>query len=261
MANHEYPKNGKFSKYFKHINQLSINVKIPKIITDLFRTELEYQARLNNVSKLDTLDDFIDILKLRFIDIQNSLSAINKAIDRNNLKIEELEKTKNNKINFFAYSKDYTNTNPVQNQILKNSLDVNSNEVIGIIADEDAGIEFTEHLENGKSFIKIDIDDSKIDGLKFVTDSSVKINWNSKLNAYEVLQNDLFQYISENPESTITINHNLGTRALDIKVFKHDPKDLDMRYPIMTGIEYPSDNQVIIYLTNKQLISVLISRI
>ena len=97
--------------------------------------------------------------------------------------------------------------------------------------------------------------------IKFVSDSSVKIVWNPDLKAYEVEQNDIFRYDSEEPEDIITIQHNLATRALDIKVFKFDPSDIDLRYPIVPGMEYPSDNQVKIYLTQKELISVIISRI
>ena len=114
-------------------------------------------------------------------------------------------------------------------------------------------------LDNG--FIKINIDDTKIDGIKFITDSSVKINWNEQKKAYEILQNDIFQYDSAEAESEIVINHNLGTRALDIKTFKFDPFDLELKVPIVTGMEYPSDNQVRIYLTSAQFISVLITRI
>lgn len=259
------PKNrdyGKYSRITKQLNNLSSNVKIPKIVLDIFRTTDERNARLTNASKFDTLDEFFTILQSRFIDIKNSLSDINKAIDRNNLRIEELDIKKNNKINFLAYSKNYTNPDQnIKNPVLKKSLDVSTNEVVGVVADEDSGIEFTEHQEADKTFIKMNVDGSKIDGIKFITSSSVKINWNEQAGAYEVLQNDILRYDSATPEDTITINHNLNTRALDVKVFKLIPTDIDLKYIIAPGIEYPSDNQIKIYLTNKQLISVIISRI
>ena len=256
-----YQNNDILRKITKKITGVSANIKIPKIISDKFRNEEEIISRNLNSQKFDSLDDLFIIIKARFEDIKNSLLAINKAIDRNNLRIEELDKKKNNKINFLAYSKNYSNPDPISNQVLKKTVKVNNNEVTGIVADEDSGIDFTEHVENGSSFIKINIDDSKIDGINFITNSSVKIQWNAQFGAYEILQNDSFVYHSEKPEKEITINHNLGTVALDVKVFKLDPKDLDLRYPIMTNIEYPSNNQLKVYLTSEQLISVLITRI
>lgn len=249
----------------KNLTNISVNLKVPKIISNIFRTQTELDARNLLPSKFDTLDEVFEILRLRFLDIKNSLSDINKAIDRNNLRIDELDTKKNDKISFSAYSDNYTNPDPkLTNIVLKKSIIVNDNEVIGVIADENQGIEFTEHLDTGipgKSFIKIGIDDSKLDGINFITSSSVKIEWNAKAKAYEILQNDSFVYHSAQPEKEITINHNLGTVALDVKIFKYDPKDLELRYPIMPGIEYPSNNQVKIYLTSNQLVSVLITRI
>lgn len=257
-----FPKNKGIGKAFRLVTNLSSNIKIPRYLTDKFRNTEETSLRALSPAKFDSLNDFMYLLKARFIDIKNSLSDINAAIDRNNLRIDELDKKKNNKINFLAYSKNFSNPDTeVKNPVLKNSIDVSQNEVVGVISDEDSGIEFTEHQELDKTFIKINIDDSKIDGIKFVTSSSVKINWNAQIGAYEILQNDIFRYDSEVPESEIIINHNLGTRALDVKVFKFLPHDTDLKYPIVPGMEYPSDNQIRIYLTNKQLISVLISRI
>lgn len=245
----------------KSLYSLSNTIKIPLILTNQFRNESEALARNTMPSKFDSLDVFLSILKNRLVDIKNILSANQDAIDRNSIRIDELDSKKNNKISFLAYSDLYTNPDEIMNPVLKNSLGVNTKHVGGIIADEDSGIEFTEHIEDDVSYIKVNLEDSKINGIKFVTDSSVKINWNEQLKAYEVLQNDIFQYDSPSPESEITITHNLGTRALDIKVFKFDPQDVELRYPIMVGMEYPSDNQVKIFLTSPQYISVLITRI
>lgn len=245
----------------KSLKWLSNKIHIPIFIVNQFRTSDEVAARKLQPSQFDNLDTVFSILKSRLVDIKNILSANQEAIDRNSIKIDEVDSKKNNKISFLAYSDLYTNTKEISNPILKKSLDVNSKHVGGIIADEDSGIEFTEHIEEEVSYIKVNIEDSKINGIKFVTESSVKIAWNQQLKAYEILQNDIYQYDSPSPESTITINHNLGTRALDIKTFKFDPQDIELKYPIVTGIEYPSDNQVKIYLTSPQYISVLITRI
>lgn len=240
---------------------LSNKIKIPLILTNQFRNESEVLVRNTMPSKFDSLDVFLSILKNRLVDIKNILSANQDAIDRNSIEIDDLKTGKNNKISFFAYSESYTNPDNPANPILKKSLGVNTKHINGIIADEDSGIEFTEQVIGDNGFIKINIDDTKIDGIKFITDSSVKINWNKQKKAYEILQNDIFQYDSAEAESEIIINHNLGTRALDIKTFKFDPFDLELKIPIVTGMEYPSDNQVRIYLTSAQFISVLITRI
>ena len=247
-------------KTYKYISK---NVSIPKFITNKLRSNAEKILRDNDPSKFDNLDTFIQILIARFTDIKNSLSDINKAIDRNSIRIEELEETKNNKINFYEYSEKFTNPEfkDSQNQILTHTIKANSGHVEGFISDGDSGLELTEQVIDNKSFIKIELDDSKIDGINFVSHSSVKVKWNESLHAYELFQNDIYQYDSKNPETTINIKHNLGTRALDVKVFKFDPQDLELKTPIVTGMEYPSDNEVIIYLTSPQLISVLISRI
>lgn len=253
--------NGNKEIHKKSLKWLSNRIHIPKFIVNQFRTTEEAEARNLMPSQFDNLDTVFSILKSRLVDIKNILSANQDAIDRNSIRIDELDSKKNNKISFLAYSDLYTNPDEISNPVLKKSLDVNTKHVGGIIADEDSGIEFTEHVENDVSYIKVNLEDSKINGIKFVTDSSVKINWNEQLKAYEVLQNDIFQYDSQSPESEITITHNLGTRALDIKVFKFDPQDIELRYPIMVGMEYPSDNQVKIFLTSSQYISVLITRI
>lgn len=257
-----YPNKNKFNKISDLVSNLSANIHIPKLITDRFRTQSEVEERLLNPDRFDSLDVFFEILKNRFLDIKNSLSAIDNAIDRNNLRIDELEIKKNNKISFLSHSIDYTNPDStIINDVLKQSLTVNTDQVVGVIAEEDSGIVFTEIKEDDKNFIKIDLDDSKINGIKFISEASVQVQWNPRLNAYEILQNDIFQYNSIEPETEITINHNLGTRGLDIKMFKLDPNDVELRYPISTGIEYPNDDQVKIYLTSPQLISVLITRL
>lgn len=255
------------SSFSKTPKVLSKNVFIPRVFLDVLRTEEEAiqrkQLGINgSLSKnFDNVEILITLIKSRLLDIKNIISDMKNDMDRYSIKIDELDEKKNNKIMFSAYSDNYTNTKDVQNPILKKSLEVNTNQVEGIIADEDSGIEFTEHVENGISYIKINLEDSKIDGLKFVSDSSVKINWNPNIKAYEVEQNDIFRYDSSEAEDNIIINHNLSSRALDVKVFRYDPADIDLKYPIMVGMEYPSDNQIRLYLTNKQYVSVLISRI
>ena len=260
MNNHEYPKNEKFSNHFKFINQLSINIKIPKLITDLFRSEAEYNNRLSNSAKLDTLDDFITILKTRFTEIQKSLFDINNAIDRNNLKIDELEKAKNNKISFLSYSENFTSLEQTDNNVLKHSIPVTKESgVDGLIADEDSGIEFSEVIDNNKKYIKINVNGSKQHDISFISSGSVNIEYNETLKAYEVTQSNILQYTSIQPESEILVTHNLGTYGIDIKVFRIDENNSELKYPIMTGIEYLNEDQFKIYLTSPQLIAILIA--
>ena len=265
-SNKKFSKNSGFINLLRKINSIpkivSRNVFIPRIIVDLLRTEQEVIDRKNNenLSKnFDNIETIFPIIRDRIQEIKNIISDMEMEIDRNSNKIEELEDTKNNKIIFSAYSENYTMEN-TSDELLKHTLNI-SNHVERLIADEDSGVQFNNYTIGDKSYIKVNIDDSKLDGITFVSDSSVKIVWNETLKAYEIEQNDIFRYDSSEPEDTITINHNLSTRALDIKIFKLDPTDIDLKYPIVPGIEYPSDNQIKIYLTSKQLISVLIARI
>ena len=265
-SNKKFSKNSGFINLLRKINSIpkivSRNVFIPRIIVDLLRTEQEVINRKNdeNLSKnFDNIETIFPIIRDRIQEIKNIISDMEMEIDRNSNKIEELDDAKNNKILFSAYSENYTIEN-VSDELLKHTLNI-SNHVEGLIADEDSGVQFNNYTIGDKSYIKVNIDDSKLDGITFVSDSSVKIVWNETLKAYEIEQNDIFRYDSSEPEDTIIINHNLSTRALDIKIFKLDPTDIDLKYPIVPGIEYPSDNQIKIYLTSKQLISVLIARI
>lgn len=259
------------SKIYKKINNLystnisSTKVLIPRTVLNLLRSEEESNQRIidgNDGKKsknFDNLNDLVNLLQNKFLSIKNIFFDMEKTIDRNSIKIDELGESKNNKIMFSAYSKEFSNPS-FSDPILKNTIPVTEHSE-GIIANEDSGLEISNHLENGKNFIKLEIDGSKIDGINFVSDSSVKIKWNSALNAYELEQNDIFRYDSEEPEDEISIKHNLSTRALDVKVFKLNPDDIDLKYPIIPGMEYPSDNEIKIYLTRKELISVIISRI
>lgn len=243
---------------------VSKNILIPKFLVNLFRTPEQRAVReLNNLTKFDNFDILLGLLSERLIELKNSIFDIKKDIDRNSIRIEELENSKNNKISFLEYSDKFSNPdfNETGSQVLKHSIPVNTKQVEGFISNSDNGLELTETVIGEKSYIRINLDDSKIDGINFISSSSVKVKWNDKAQAYELLQNDIFQYDSEKPEKEIIINHNLGTRALDVKVFKFIPTDVELKYPIVPGIEYPSDNQVIIHLTCDELISVLISRI
>jgi hypothetical protein len=243
-------------------NILWTKIYIPKDILNTLRTPDEIIERENNTTKskiFDNLNDLILIINKKFQNIKNIFFDMEKAIDRNSIKIDELFENKNNKIMFSSYSSEFSNDNET-GEILSKTISIGEN-LDHLIINKDSGIEITKHVEDNKNFIKFDLDGSKIKDINFVSDSSVKISWNENLKAYEIEQNDIFRYDSEEPEDIITIQHNLSTRALDIKVFKYDPTDIDLKYPIVPGMEYPSDNQVKIYLTQKELISVIISRI
>lgn len=249
-----------FSFITKKLNVISKHILIPRFITNTFRTQEEQEARLAFSSKFDNLDILVKLIKIRYSEMQNSISDIEKSIDRNRIKIDELKLEKNNKISFYEYSQGFTNPDFDPDTALGKSLPVSTSGIDGIIANVDSGFELTEQVINDKSFIKIDLTNSKMEEIKFVSDSSVKIQWNPHLKAYEVLQNDIFQYNSEQDEQEIEIVHNLDTRALDIKLFKYDP-DNELRYPIFANIEYPSSNKLIIHLSSPQRISMLLARI
>jgi hypothetical protein len=66
--------------------------------------------------------------------------------------------------------------------------------------------------------------------------SPIKISWDESIRAYKVEQNDILVYQSSQPETEIIIDHNLGTRGLDVKVFKILDNDLDMKFQFTSDI-------------------------
>lgn len=240
--------------------KLGNSIYIPKIISNLLRDESELaNIPLNERNKgFDNLNIIISLINKKIININNSINENKSTLDRYGNIIDK----KNNKITFLAYSDQYPE-NSSSNQFLKKSLNISTGHIEGIIADEDSGIEINEIIENDKNFIKFNFDDSKLKGLKFhsASNSSIRIIWSDEVNGYVVEQNTLLVYESSEAETEIIIDHNLGTKAIDIKTFKLLRNDVDLKYPIEPGIEFPSDNQIRLYLTEPLFVHVLISRL
>lgn len=248
---------------FINLKKLSDRVLIPRFISNLFRTS-EAKALLGEKPNkgFDSLTTVLALLNNKIIIMQNIINDNTEAINRNKNKIE----TKNDKINFLSFSKNYPDNIDYknnQNIFLKKTLPINTDMVSGIIADEDSGIEIVEVKENGSNFIKFNFDENKIKDIKFISapNSSIKIVWDEQSGGFKVEQNTILLYESSKPETEIIIDHNLGTKAIDIKVFKILNNDIDLKYPIVPGLEFPSDNQVRVYLTTPLKIHVLISRL
>lgn len=235
-------------------------ILIPKIITNLLRSkeELDIISEETRNKGFDNLNTTISLIVKKFKLLKNSINDNKDAIDRYSIILDK----KNDKIIFLSYSENFPESGSI-NEFLNKTIEVSTGEITGIIADEDSGIEINEIKENDKNFIKINFDDSKLKGLKFITssNSSVKIGWDEQQQGYLVTQNDILLYQSSEPETEIIIDHNLGTKAIDVKTFKFLANDVDLKYPIVPGIEYPSDNQVRLYLTEPRLVQVLISRL
>lgn len=148
------------------------------------------------------------------------------------------------------------------NLILKRTiLENETGQIEGIIFDEDSGLESSVITEANKNYLKLNIDENLLKSLQFSSTGSVKIAWDETSQTYKIEQADTLIYTSQNPEKEIILDHNLNSRAIDVKVFKILENDVDLKYPIVPGIEYPSDNQIRIYLTEAQRIQVLITRL
>lgn len=248
---------------FINLKKLSDKVLIPRFISNLFRTDEDKLLLGEKPNKgFDSLSVVFALLNNKIIKLQNIINDNTDAINRNKIKID----TKNDKINFLSFSKNYPENEEFQtssNIFLKNTLPVNTGMVSGIISDEDSGIEIVEIKEAGKNFIKLNFDENKIKDIKFISSntSSVKIVWDEANGGFRVEQNTILLYESTKKETEIIIDHNLGTKAIDIKTFKILNNDVDLKYPIVPGLEFPSDNQVRIYLTEPLMVHVLISRL
>ena len=275
--------NDKLSRFKK----LSDTISVPKLITNLFRSEEELEELRNREENLgnplkinngfDNLTTLFVLFYNKIIKLTNIINDNQESINRNSIKIDK----KNDKINFYSASDtfpenpEFTNSS---NPLLKKLIKVNSDpqdpetEIIdttGIIVDEDSGLELIEikttNISTGKEekFVKLNFDLNLLKTINFITsdNSPVKISWDESIKGYKVEQNDILVYESSEPETEIIIDHNLGTRGLDVKVFKILDNDLDMKYQIQTGIEYPSDNQVRIYLCSPLKVHVVISRL
>lgn len=71
---------------------------------------------------------------------------------------------------------------------------------------------------------------------------------------------DSIFYESQEEELDIIIDHNFGTRNLNIQVFNIVSYEVDLKYPTYPNIEYPSDNQIKIYLSEPRRVHVVISK-
>ena len=242
---------------------LGNTVWIPKFISDRFINGTpESKASLPKLSNINTV--FGNIYKQFkyqlsiIIKNENLINDNREAIDRNILEIEK----KNNKINFLSFSDTFAQNANYTNPILKQTIIENPDDQIeGIIIDEDSGLESVVITEADKSYIKLNIDENLLKSLVFTSTGSVKISWDETSKSYKIEQSDTLIYTSLNPEKEIILDHNLNSRAIDVKVFKLLDNDVDLKYPIVPGLEYPSDNQVRIYLTEAIKIQVLITRI
>lgn len=242
---------------------LSNTIKVPKFISDRFVSgTVESKASLPKLANLNTVfgniyKQFKNQLNL-IIQNQNLINDNAEAIDRNKLEIEK----KNNIINFLSFSDTFTENANHTNPILKKTILENpDDQITGIIIDEDSGLESSIITEADKSYIKLNIDENLLKSLVFTSTGSVKVSWDETSKSYKIEQADTLIYTSQNPEKEIILDHNLNSRAIDVKAFKLLDNDVDLKYPIVPGIEYPSDNQVRIYLTEAQRIQVLITRL
>ena len=58
----------------------------------------------------------------------------------------------------------------------------------------------------------------------------------------------------------IVIDHNFGTRNLNIQVFNIVGGEVDLKYPTYPNMEFPSDNQIKLFLSEPRRVHVVVSK-
>ena len=106
------------------------------------------------------------------------------------------------------------------------------------------------------------LDKQKVFPFRIEKNSPIKITFDPTKNDGEFVigMSDSMFYESQEEELDIIIDHNFGTRNLNIQVFNIVSNEVDLKYPTYPNIEYPSDNQIKIYLSEPRRVHVVISK-
>ena len=174
-------------------------------------------------------------------------------------------KTKNKIIGFFSYSTKNVNQNLdiTQNlttdeiNTLRKSSGLNLKEdqqqVQNVTFNEDVGLITSIINSPNNSYGKtlyLTLDKQKVFPFRIEKNSPIKITFDPTKNDGEFVigMSDSLFYESQEEETDIVIDHNFGTRNLNIQVFNIVGGEVDLKYPTYPNMEFPSDNQIKLFL-------------
>ena len=268
----------KYAFYSNPVNLPTLNSDQIKILNKLIalNKSLDFNDTNPEIKKLRffSLGEYFDSLSIW---LQISAIETSNIIQNNLTEVLNLLKTKNKIIGFFSPSTKNVNQNLdiTQNlttdeiNTLRKSRGLNLKEdqqqVQNVIFNEDVGLITSIINSPNNSYGKtlyLTLDKQKVFPFRIEKNSPIKITFDPTKNDGEFVigMSDSIFYESQEEELDIVIDHNFGTRNLNIQVFNIVSNEVDLKYPTYPNIEYPSDNQIKIYLSEPRRVHVVISK-
>ena len=268
----------KYAFYSDPVNLPTLNSDQIKILNKLIalNKSLDFNDTNPEIKKLRffSLGEYFDSLSIW---LQISAIETTNTIQSNLTEVLNALKTKNKIIGFFSHSSKNVNQNLdiTQNlttdeiNTLRKSRGLNLKEdqhqIQNIVFNEDIGliasIINSPNTSHGKT-LYLTLDKQKVFPFRIEKNSPIKITFDPTKNDGEFVigMSDSIFYESQEEELDIVIDHNFGTRNLNIQVFNIVSNEVDLKYPTYPNIEYPSDNQIKIYLSEPRRVHVVISK-
>ena len=268
----------KYTFYSDPVNLPTLNMDQIKILNKLIalNKSLDFNDTNPEIKKLRffSLGEYFDSLSIW---LQISAIETTNTIQNNLTEVLNALKTKNKIIGFFSHSTKNVNQNLdiTQNlttdeiNTLRKSRGLNLKEdqqqVQNVTFNEDVGLITSIINSPNNSYGKtlyITLDKQKVFPFRIEKNSPIKITFDPTKNDGEFVigKSDSMFYESQEEELDIIIDHNFGTRNLNIQVFNIVSNEVDLKYPTYPNIEYPSDNQIKIYLSEPRRVHVVISK-
>ena len=268
----------KYTFYSDPVNLPTLNEGQIKILNKLIalNKSLDFNGTNPEIkkSRFFSLGEYFDSLSIW---LQISATETSNIIQNNLTEVLNLLKTKNKIIGFFSHSSKNVNQNLeisqnlTANEIntLRKSRSLNLKEdqqqVQNVTFDEDVGLITSIINSPNNSYGKtlyLTLDKQKVFPFRIEKNSPIKITFDPTKNDGEFVigMSDSMFYESQEEELDIIIDHNFGTRNLNIQVFNIVSNEVDLKYPTYPNIEYPSDNQIKIYLSEPRRVHVVISK-
>ena len=268
----------KYAFYSDPVNLPTLNSDQIKILNKLIalNKSLDFNDTNPEIKKLRffSLGEYFDSLSIW---LQISTIETSNIIQNNLTEVLNALKTKNKIIGFFSHSTKNVNQNLdiTQNlttdeiNTLRKSRGLNLKEdqqqVQNVTFNEDVGLITSIINSPNNSYGKtlyLTLDKQKVFPFRIEKNSPIKITFDPTKNDGEFVigMSDSMFYESQEEELDIIIDHNFGTRNLNIQVFNIVSNEVDLKYPTYPNIEYPSDNQIKIYLSEPRRVHVVISK-
>lgn len=268
----------KYIFYSDPVNLPTLNVDQIKILNKLIALNktLDFDGTNQEIkkSRFFSLGEYFDSLSIW---LQISTIETSTIIQNNLTEVLNLLKTKNKIIGFFSHSTKNVNQNLEISQnlttgeinTLRKSRGLNLKEdqqqVQNVTFNEDVGLITSIINSPNNSYGKtlyLTLDKQKVFPFRIEKNSPIKITFDPTKNDGEFVigMSDSIFYESQEEELDIIIDHNFGTRNLNIQVFNIVSNEVDLKYPTYPNIEYPSDNQIKIYLSEPRRVHVVISK-